>query len=204
MSTLFGIWLFAVGASCSQTQHRVIWVPRKKEGRRRRKETCKQKRRRCKCLKFWKGTKMVERERAERKKNYRWFRGSWVRRKARAKKTARSPHSAVMDSHGSAQMDHRTDRWLDGREWHITLLCKLSERSFDWMKWSGDGSHSHFHGDKSWAILCIRDQSAFTVLMQWGGDGDGDGECGDLKWFFSSASARRTCRWGSHSRSAAS
>lgn len=57
MSTLFCIWLFAVGASCSQTQHRIIWVPRKKEGGRKRKETCKQKRRR-KCLKkFLEGDK---------------------------------------------------------------------------------------------------------------------------------------------------
>lgn len=37
-------------------------------------------------------------------------------RKAGAKRTARSPHSAVMDRDGSAQMDHRTDRWLDGRQ----------------------------------------------------------------------------------------
>lgn len=57
---------------------------------------------------------MVESERRE--KNSRWFRGSWVRRKAGAKRTARSPHSAVMDRDGSAQMDHRTDRWLDGRQ----------------------------------------------------------------------------------------
>lgn len=52
--------------------------------------------------------------------------------------------------------------------------------------------------------MCMSDQSAFSVLMQWGDGGDGDGEFGDLTWFFSSASARRTCRWGSHSRSAAS
>lgn len=53
--------------------------------------------------------------------------------------------------------------------------------------------------------MCMRDQSAFSVLMQWGdGADDGEGECGDLKWFFSSASARRTCRLGSRSRSAAS
>lgn len=52
--------------------------------------------------------------------------------------------------------------------------------------------------------MCMRDQSAFSVLMQWDDGGDGDGECRDQKGFFSSASARRTCRWGSHSRSAAS
>lgn len=56
------------------------------------------------------------RERVDRKKNNRWFRGSWVRRKAQAKRTAQSPHSAVMDQLESAQMIQRTDRWLDGRQ----------------------------------------------------------------------------------------
>lgn len=58
MSTLFCIWLFAVGASCAKhSTASSDCQGKRKEGGRKRKEMCKQKRRR-KCLKkFLEGNK---------------------------------------------------------------------------------------------------------------------------------------------------